>query len=237
VTGLAWLLGAPVAWTAYTGGAHLLNIGSIRRGRRSGRLAALTFDDGPDPQHTPRVLDILEGEGVTAAFFLVGRRVAEAPEIARKIHDLGHDLGNHTFSHRNLWLCGPAQTEREIVRGHEAIAEATGRGPRFFRAPWGMINLAMFPVLRRLRTPYVAWTVQPESRRPVDPALQSQRAAARARPGAIFDLHDADGVPGAGGRLVQALPALIARLRGAGYTLAPLRDLLYTPSTASSPPA
>jgi len=232
VTGALWFLGAPGVWAAYTWGAHLVGLGGIRRGSSSGRMAALTFDDGPDPEHTPRVLDILEREGVLATFFLVGRKATANSGIARRMAGDGHDLGNHTWSHRSLWLCGPQQTEREIVRGHEAIAEAAGRAPSFFRAPWGMANLATFPVLRRLGTPCIRWTVQPEGRRAVDPEVQSERAARRVRPGAILDLHDSDGVAGAGGRLTRALPMLIGALRDAGYTLAPLRDLLYTPATA-----
>ena len=200
--------------------------GGVWRSRKPGRLAALTFDDGPDPVHTPRVLDVLAREDVLATFFLIGQRAAAAPEIARRIAALGHDLGNHTWGHRSLWLCGPRSTEREIVQGHEAIVAAAGTAPRFFRAPWGMTNLAMFPVLKRLRTPCVFWTVQPEGLRPVPPELQCRRVTERVQPGAIVDLHDADGVPGAGSRLMRALPALIGAVRDAGYTLAPLRDLL-----------
>jgi peptidoglycan/xylan/chitin deacetylase (PgdA/CDA1 family) len=221
-----WLLAPPAAWAAYTWGSHVLAVDSIWRGRRGEKMAALTFDDGPDPVHTPRVLDILARDSIAATFFLIGRRAAAAPEIVRRIAALGHDVGNHTWSHRSLWLCGPRRTEREIVEGHEAIEAAAGRPPRFFRAPWGMTNLAMFPVLKRLGTPCVFWTVQPEGRRPVDPALQFHRVTARVKPGAIVDFHDADGVPGAGARLEQALPAVIGALREAGYTLAPLRDLL-----------
>jgi hypothetical protein len=84
----------------------------------------------------------------------------------------------------------------------------------------------MFGVARRLDTPCVFWTVQPEGRHPVDPAEQARRGIARARAGAIYDLHDADGVPGAGGRLVEYLPTLVAGLRGQGYALVPLRELL-----------
>lgn len=221
-----WLVAAPGLWAAYTWGSYLFSPGGIRRGRGSECRAALTFDDGPDPAHTPRVLDILASERVPATFFLIGRRAARAPELARRIVDEGHDLGNHTWSHRSLWLCGPRETEREIVQGHEAIAKAAGSAPRFFRAPWGMTNLAVFPVLRRLGTPCVFWTVQPEGRRPADPELQLRRVTERVKPGAILDLHDADGVPGAGARIVQTLPDLIAAVRRAGYTLAGLRDLL-----------
>ena len=196
------------------------------RGRRSERLAALTFDDGPDPRHTPRVLDVLAREGVKATFFLIGRRAAEAAEIARRIAEDGHELGNHTWSHRSLWLCSPRQTEREIVEGHDAIARSAGRPPRFFRAPWGMTNLAVFPVIRRLATPCVFWSVQPEGQRAADPERQVRHVTARVAPGAIVDLHDADGVPGAGARTVLMLPALIASLRRDGYTLAALGDLL-----------
>jgi peptidoglycan-N-acetylglucosamine deacetylase len=226
VSAALWLAAPPALWAAYTWGSYLLNPGSIWRGRRSERLAALTFDDGPDPRHTTRVLDILVREQVTASFFLIGRRATEAPEVARRIADEGHDLGNHTWSHRSLWLCGPRETEREILMGHDAIARAAGRSPRFFRAPWGMTNLAVFPVLRRLGTPCVFWTVQPEGQRAAAAERQLRSATERVKPGAILDLHDADGVPGAGDRTVQVLPALIAALRRDGYTLAGLRDLL-----------
>jgi len=226
VTAALWLAAPPALWAAYTWGSYVVHPGSLRRGRRSERRVTLTFDDGPDPQHTPRVLDILARERVAATFFLIGRRAAEAPDLARRISNEGHDLGNHTWSHRSLWLCGPRETEREIVQGHDAIALAAGSAPRFFRPPWGLSNLAVLPVLRRLHTPCVFWTVQPERRRAAAPPLQVQRVREGVKPGAILDLHDADGVPGAGGRIVQALPGLIAALREAGYTLAPLPDLL-----------
>jgi peptidoglycan/xylan/chitin deacetylase (PgdA/CDA1 family) len=221
-----WLAAPPALWATYTWGSYAINAGTVWRGRRSQRAAALTFDDGPDREHTPRVLDILAREEVRATFFLIGRRVARAPDLVRRIADEGHELGNHTWSHRSLWLCGPRETDREIARGHEAIADAAGQAPRFFRAPWGLKNLAVLPALRRLGTPCVFWTVQPEGRRAASAARQLRLATTRVRPGAILDLHDADGVPGAGERTVQLLPALIAALRRDGYVLAGLGDVL-----------
>jgi peptidoglycan/xylan/chitin deacetylase (PgdA/CDA1 family) len=225
VTRAAWLLAAPALWGTYTWGSHLVPLGRRRGAGREPRVA-LTFDDGPDPTHTPRVLDVLARERVHGAFFLIGERAAAAPEVARRIADEGHDLGNHTWSHRSLWLSTPRETRRQIERGHEAIATAAGRAPRFFRPPWGMTNLAVSPTLRRLGTPCVLWSVQPEGLRAAAADAQVRHAAAHARPGAILDLHDADGVPGAGARLVKALPALVATLREAGFALVPLRDLL-----------
>lgn len=226
MTGAAWLLAAPALWGTYTLGSYLLALGGVRRGSRTQRVAALTFDDGPDVAHTPEILDVLAREQVKAAFFLIGARAEAAPDIARRIAAEGHDLGNHTWSHRSLWLCGPAETRRQIGRGHHAITAASGSAPRFFRPPWGMTNLATFGALRRLGTPCVFWTVQPEGRRAVASEVQVRRVSARVSPGAIVDLHDADGVRGAGTRLVQALPDLIDALRARGFALAPLRDLL-----------
>ena len=216
----------PLAWAGYAWGSHLLTLGSVWRGSRSRPHATLTFDDGPDPETTPRVLDALAEHGVRGAFFLIGRRAAASPAIVRRILGEGHDLGNHTWSHRSLWLCGPRATRREVLDGHDAIAQAAGQPPRYFRAPWGMTNLALFPLLRRLTTPCVFWSVQPEGRRPAEPTRQIARCARRARPGAILDLHDADGVPGAGARLAGALPGIVGTLRAQGLALVPLRDLL-----------
>jgi peptidoglycan/xylan/chitin deacetylase (PgdA/CDA1 family) len=146
--------------------------------------------------------------------------------VARRIADEGHDLGNHTWSHRSLWLCGPRATAREVLDGHDGIAQAAGTPPRFFRPPWGLTNLALFPLLRQLGTPCVFWSVQPEGRREVSPSLQVERTGRRASSGAIVDLHDADGVPGAGLRLLAALPGIVETLGERGYALAPLRELL-----------
>ncbi len=216
----------PALWAAYTWGAHLLTLGAIWRGPNTHRRVALTFDDGPDPVHTPKLLDLLQESGAPGTFFLVGQRAARAPDLVRRIVDEGHEIANHTWSHRNLWTCGPRGTEREIERSHWLLTEVAGRPPAWFRPPWGMVNLAAFGVTRRLQTPCVLWTIQPERLRPVPPERLALSVLRRARPGAIVDLHDAEGVAGAPARLLAALPRMISGLKAQGYELVSLRTLL-----------
>jgi peptidoglycan/xylan/chitin deacetylase (PgdA/CDA1 family) len=220
------LLAPPVAWVAYAWGAHLFTLGCAWRGPRSGRRLALTFDDGPDPDFTPRVLDLLGREGVRGTFFLVGERAARAPRVVRAMATAGHEIGNHTWSHANLWTCGPRRTESEIRRSHETLADLGGRAPALFRPPWGAVNAAMFPALRRVGARCVFWSIQPEGRWPIDARTQAARVVRRAHPGAIVDLHDAEGTPRAPERLLAALPPMLAGLRERGFQFSTVSELL-----------
>jgi peptidoglycan/xylan/chitin deacetylase (PgdA/CDA1 family) len=219
--------GGALAWVGYAWVPHLATARCVWRApRRAGRRIALTFDDGPDPVFTPRVLDLLGERGVRATFFLVGERAARAPHVVRAIAAAGHEVGSHGWSHTSLWLCGPARTEAEIARTRAALADLTGTAPALFRPPWGMVNAAMFGALRRHGQQCVFWSIQPEGLRPVRAPAQVQRVLRRAHPGAIVDLHDAEGTPGAPARLCAALPALIDGLAAAGYGFGTVGELL-----------
>jgi len=226
VNALPFLLAPPLGYVGYAWGAHLLTLGCAWRGPRSRRQIALSFDDGPDPEFTPRVLGLLERAGVRGTFFLLGERAARAPDVVRALAAAGHEVGNHTWSHRNLWTCGPRRTESEIRRAHELLAELAGRPPALFRPPWGAVNVAMFGVLRRLHARCVFWSIQPERLRPAPATQQARDVLRRAHPGAIVDLHDAEGVRGAPERLLAALPLMIDGLREAGYDFATVSELL-----------
>ena len=217
--------GAFIAWAWLP---HLLTPACTWRGPRRGRRLALTFDDGPDPDWTPRVLDVLAAAGVRATFFLIGERAARAPEVVRRIAAEGHEIANHSWSHRNLWLCGPRATRREIARGHETLTRLAGAPPRHFRPPWGMVNAAMFTEARRLGEKTVFWSIQPEGQRPVPAPRQVAYVVGHAHPGAIVDLHDAEGTRDAPARLVEALPRMIAALRDRDYAFTTVADLLST---------
>lgn len=226
MTPLFLLLIPGALWVGYAPLAHLRALGSIRRGPRQSRRVALTFDDGPDPVSTPRVLDMLRARGARATFFVVGERAARAPELVREMAAGGHEVENHTWTHSNLWLCGPRRTADEISRVQELVTDLTGREPRFLRPPWGMVNFAVFPTLRRLGMRCVFWSSQPEGLRAVAPDEIVSRVLGAASPGAIVDLHDAEGVRGAPGRLLEALPRMLDGLGAAGYACVSLAELL-----------
>ena len=223
---------AVAAWMAYAWGAHLRTLAATWRGPAAGSRVALTFDDGPDPRWTPRIAESLAASGVRGTFFVVGRRADAHPDAVRAIAAAGHEVASHGWSHRSLWLCGPRRTADEVLRTQARLAELTGAAPRFFRPPWGMVNAALFGVLRRARLSCVFWSIQPEGLRPRPADAQVAHVLARAHPGAIVDLHDADGVAGAPARLAAALPAMIDGLRARGFTFATVTDLLAPPRPA-----
>ena len=172
---------------------------------------------------------MLEGFGVRGTFFLVGERADRARDVVNALAVAGHEVANHSWSHRSLWFCGPRRTSSEIVRCHELLGEVTGTAPRYFRPPWGMVNAAMFGTLRRVDERCVFWSVQSEGLRPQSADQQVASVVQRVRAGAIVDLHDAEGLAGAPERLAQALPPMIAALREAGYALVTLGELLGEP--------
>ena len=217
---------AAALWVGYAWGAHLMTLAATWRGPARGRRIALTFDDGPDPLWSPRIADALADRDVNSTFFLVGQRAHAYPRAVRAIADAGHEIASHGWSHKSLWLCGPRRTEDEVVRTQERLAELTGTAPRFFRPPWGMVNASLFGALRRAGLSCVFWSIQPEGLRARAPDAQAAYVVARAHAGAIVDLHDAAGVPGAPERLAAALPAMIDGLRDQGYTLTTVGDLL-----------
>jgi peptidoglycan-N-acetylglucosamine deacetylase len=233
--GGALVVGALTAWVGYAWIPHLVPPGGRRRGPAPGARIALTFDDGPDPCWTPRVLDVLARKGVAATFFLVGGRAARARHVVQALVAGGHEIGNHGWSHRSLWLCGPGLTRREVVRSHEVLGALAGCPPRFFRPAWGMVNAALPAALRACGERLVLWSLQPEALRPVSAERQVRRVLRRAHGGAIVDLHDAEGTPGAPARLVAALPRMIDGLRAAGYNFATVGALLASTGERGEP--
>lgn len=97
----------------------------------------LTFDDGPDPEWTPRVLDVLWQAGAEATFFAIGQQVQRAPELIRRVHTAGHAIGNHTYSHRHPWFMTSRTARAQVRDGAKALSDVLGVAPRFYRPPHG----------------------------------------------------------------------------------------------------
>ncbi len=122
---------------------------------------AITFDDGPNPAITPKLLDLLAKHNARATFFLVGKFARECPELAREIVARGHVLGNHTDTHPNLFLCGREKTSEELQRCTEAIHKAVGVGPSWFRPPFGFRSPWLSGIVKSQGMRTAMWTLIP----------------------------------------------------------------------------
>lgn len=184
------------------------------------REIALTFDDGPNPVATPRILDTLKAEGVPATFFLLGKHVDRWPELAGRVAAEDHGVGNHGYHHRKLHLRGPGYVRVDLELGTDSVARAAGIRPGYFRAPHGFRSPWVTSIARELGQRTIGWTLGVwDSSRPGADAIV-RRAVRGSRPGTILLLHDGDGYDPAGDRTqtAQALPRIISELRGRGFT-------------------
>jgi peptidoglycan/xylan/chitin deacetylase (PgdA/CDA1 family) len=127
----------------------------------SPRKLAITFDDGPNPSMTPKLLDLLERHNARATFFVIGQYARQNPELLRETAARGHVIGNHTDSHPNLFWSSPGKTRDELHRCHDAIATALNESPRFFRPPFGWRNPWLAAAAHSLHLQVVTWTLLP----------------------------------------------------------------------------
>ncbi|MDG4841312.1 polysaccharide deacetylase family protein [Micromonospora sp. WMMD967] len=188
------------------------------------RLVALTFDDGPAPQWTSMVLDTLAQHRVPATFFLVGAQVRRHADVIRN-RLAGHEVGNHSWDHRDLAALDTTEAYDDLRRSHDAITDVTGTPPRLLRPPYGHLGGAVLHAAARLDYRLVLWTLQMVEREfPHDPAGHARRIVADVRPGTIVLGHDV----GASRRLValRGLADMINGLRARGYTFVTVSALL-----------
>ncbi|GGQ72292.1 polysaccharide deacetylase family protein [Streptomyces flaveolus] len=186
---------------------------------------ALTFDDGPDPASTPRFLEALDVLGVRATFFVLGENVVRHPATARELVRRGHELAVHGWSHDRPWLPSPARDARELLRAVTSVAEVTGRAPRWYRPPYGILTSGRWAAARRAGLRPVLWTAWGKDwRHDATPASVRATVAADLRPGGTILLHDTDhaSAPGSWRAALGALPDLVADCRTAGLTVGPL---------------
>lgn len=189
---------------------------------------ALTFDDGPDPEVTPRVLDLLDEHQARATFFLIGERVRAAPELTSEIAERGHRVENHSFRHPlHFGFLGPRALAREVDATQRAISETTGRTPRLFRAPAGVRSPFLQPILARRGLLLCSWTRRGYDAVSTDPRRVLERLCHGLRAGDTLLLHDgrAHSRSGRGNPAVlDVLPALFETLRRADLSCVPLEE-------------
>ena len=190
---------------------------------------AITIDDGPDPAVTPRVLAQLAQFEAAATFFCVGERVRRYPELAREILRQGHVIENHSQRHRHDFsLLGPKRMHREIAEAQDSIANVTGSVPTFFRAPAGLRNPFLQPLLDDLQLRLASWTRRGFDTVNGNPDVIYNRLAASLQGGDILLLHDANAARGPAELpvILDVLPRLLDTLRGRQLTPVTLRAAL-----------
>jgi peptidoglycan/xylan/chitin deacetylase (PgdA/CDA1 family) len=193
---------------------------SYTRARTSQPVVALTFDDGPNPVTTPRLLQILRENGVSATFFMVGRNAAAYPDVVRQVTADGHEIGNHSWSHPRLPDLTDSGVSNELRKTEDALA-AAGARPKYLRPPYGSLTNAQRQwVHKKFGYDFIFWDVDPNDwQRPGVDAV-ARRVVDNARPGSIILLHDihADSV--------AAVPAIIERLKARGFRFLTVSELL-----------
>ncbi|MBB6676875.1 polysaccharide deacetylase family protein [Cohnella lubricantis] len=194
------------------------------------KQVAFTFDDGPDPIYTPQILDIFREAGGRATFFMVGSQIDKSPEVARRVQEQGHEIGNHTYTHPRLIDLSEADREEELLRTHRSIESLTGAAPRTFRPPYLAYDEQVELAARKLGYAAIG-AVNSEARdwdQPgVDHILQATRA--EANPGAILLFHDGFGDRS---QTVEAVRRLVSELTEQGYSLVTVSELLASGSEA-----
>jgi peptidoglycan/xylan/chitin deacetylase (PgdA/CDA1 family) len=199
------------------------------------REIALTFDDGPDPDVTPRILDLLDAARVRATFFPIAAEAQRHPALVREIVRRGHSVQNHTQRHvHHFSLLGPRRMAAEIGTAQRTLEDLTGHEPRFFRAPAGVRNPLLGPLLHRFDLRLVSWTRRGYDTVHGSPARVLERLVRGLAAGDILLLHDGnaarapDGVPVS----LVVLPALLAEIAQRGLHAVTLPQAIADPSHA-----
>ena len=213
-------------------GPGLTAVGPLRR-RLFPRLAglgkpghvALTFDDGPDPVSTPAFLDLLAARRRHATFFMLGSMVARTPQLAAEIAAAGHEIAVHGWDHRYTILRSPWDVSSDLARARDAVSEATGQRPRFFRPPYGVLSSGAIVAAQRLGLTPVLWSSWGKEWAPgATPDSVFATVAMHLTGGATVLLHDSDctSPPGAAAAALGALPWLLDECSARGLAVGTL---------------
>jgi peptidoglycan/xylan/chitin deacetylase (PgdA/CDA1 family) len=198
----------------------------------SGNYIALTFDDGPHPQNTPRLLDILRARNVKATFYVIGRSVDLYPQIVRRTVAEGHEIGNHTHTHRLLSKLGDSEVRNELTRCRDAVTRAAGVSMRTMRPPYGgLLQRQRELVHAEFGYPTILWSVDPLDWKRPGPSVVTSRILSGTTAGGIVLAHDLHS------QTVDAMPATVDGLLRRGFKFVTVSQLLamkIDPATAQA---
>lgn len=180
----------------------------------------LTFDDGPDPEWTPRVLNVLDKGGAKATFFAIGQQAQQSPDLVRRIHDAGHAVGNHTFSHRHPWFMSQQTARAQVRDGANAISDVLGIEPRFYRPPHGRERACMNDEAHRCGEQVVLWNVSAIDWGPLGVADSIEKRLDAVKGGDIVLMHDGQNKHNRPDQLLQILPLFLRKLSDRGLRAA-----------------
>jgi len=182
---------------------------------------AMTFDDGPHPRNTPRLLDILRARNIKATFYVIGQNVDRYPGIVRRIVAEGHEIGNHTYTHRKLTALGDSEVGTEMRRTEDAIVRAAGVKPRTMRPPYGaLLTRQRGMIFSEFSYPTIMWSVDPNDWKRPGPSVVTSRILSGAHNGAIILAHDLHAPT------VDAMPRTFDGLLSRGYQFITVSQLL-----------
>jgi peptidoglycan/xylan/chitin deacetylase (PgdA/CDA1 family) len=189
------------------------------RGSRRESSVCLTFDDGPHPHHTPRLLDLFKNEGIVATFFLVGREAEKYPEIVERMQAEGHVVGNHSYSHQSRMTLSAQQAADEVRKGSEVLRKILGNTPTLYRPPQGKVTFRDLWWMWGERLSVVFWNADPkdyEKKSKEEVLAWFQHWAFRG--GDLVLLHDTHP------HTAEALPEIILRIRERGLKFATIKE-------------
>ena len=197
-----------------------------------GNVIALTFDDGPHPQNTPRLLDMLKERGIKATFFLIGKSATTWPDIVRRIVAEGHEVGNHTWSHPQLTSLKESRVLSELQTTHDAIVKACGVAPLLYRPPYGATRLSQQKLIHdHFQYPAILWDVDPlDWQQPRTVAKVHDRVLARTHSGSIILCHDIHEPT------VDAMPSTLDELMAKGFHFVTVTQLINLEVRSAPPP-
>jgi len=217
-------------FTIFFDQAVLVRKGTIYRVPGPEKVVALTFDDGPSPEWTPKILDELKKADVKATFFMLGKNVERYPEIAKRVAAEGHEIENHTYGHRVLLYYKMNELEKEIRDTEKVIKDVTGQSTKYFRPPKAWVTGDEKRKIKEMGYGIVLWTLNSKDWVSFHDKQITQYILYRIRPGDIILFHDSGAVFSTEGgdrsQTVKTIPRLVKKLKERGYSFVTINELV-----------